>query len=315
MSLGRFLSRLMRESINRHSTPSTELIKVRDVVQYHIPRRWLFPDADHWLNENPWWPDFQIRLLRNDPATLRYGGTHEPVAATMPWRCLEPPMYHLSCLVASIAARRTKAQLYDRDITGMISPAGGPFNEVLQIPEQYATRRPLPVPEADRAWIHEALDAKLMAVGGVAPSFPVVPPEQIDAHSPMLLNVEADAYRARLQVIDRDTRFALNVPRTLVVRVENCGPETWRWGWQRRGIRLSYHWWTLDGQPLTFDGVRTPLPADIRPGESVLVATNVIPPAATGRYLLDIDLVHEEVRWFNCPVRLDVQVVERWQRF
>ena len=100
----------------------------------------------------------------------------------------------------------------------------------------------------------------------------------------------------------------------MVIRVHNMGQTTWRWGWYRHGIHLSYHWWTLDGNLLVFDGPRTPLPADIRPGESSLMAINVAPRRAAGRYLLDIDLLQEEVRWFECAARTEVQVVERWHR-
>jgi hypothetical protein len=148
------------------------LMSARDIVQYHVPRRWLFPDADHWLEESPWWPDHQIRLLRNDPATSRYGGTHEPMLPTLPWRCLEDPIYHLNCLVWNIAARRAKVRLYDAERPGMISPGGGPFNEVLQIPEQHTTLRPVEVPAEDRAWIETVLAARPAAACGPAPSTP-----------------------------------------------------------------------------------------------------------------------------------------------
>jgi len=43
------------------------LVGRRDVLQYHIPRRWLFPDASGWLNELPWFPDYQTGWFATTP--------------------------------------------------------------------------------------------------------------------------------------------------------------------------------------------------------------------------------------------------------
>ena len=52
------------------------LLARRDRIQYWLPRRWCYPDAGHWLDEKPWAPDHQARLVRNDPATLAFPGPH-----------------------------------------------------------------------------------------------------------------------------------------------------------------------------------------------------------------------------------------------
>jgi hypothetical protein len=114
--------------------------------------------------------------------------------------------------------------------------------------------------------------------------------------------------------MERDTRFAPGVPRFLLVRIENLGDAAWPWGWRHQGIHLSYHWWNSDGSPIVHDGRRTPLPSTLFPGESLTVAADIAPPVTSGRYVLEIDLVHEAVRWFRCSTRLEVAVVERWQR-
>jgi hypothetical protein len=115
-------------------------------------------------------------------------------------------------------------------------------------------------------------------------------------------------------VLDRDTRFAPGVARYVLVRVENLGCAVWPWGLSCPAIRLGYHWWSLDGRQVVSDGRRTLLPSTMRPGESLIVAADVMPPAAAGRYVLEVDLVHEMVRWFDCSARLEVQVADRWQR-
>ena len=44
-----------------------ELIQARDVTHYWLPRRWLYPTADRYLDAPAWRPDYQPRLVLNDP--------------------------------------------------------------------------------------------------------------------------------------------------------------------------------------------------------------------------------------------------------
>jgi hypothetical protein len=288
-----------------------ELVSSHEVLQYWFPRRWLFPDADHWLEETPWWPDFQIRLVRNDPAVTCYGSTHDPIAWALPRGLLEEPLYHLSPLVSTIAERRAKCRRYDAERPGMISPAGGPFNETLQIPEQYAVLEPVPVPDGDRPWIAAALagGTSLSTAGKTGADVPLVDAAEIDAFSADRV-FDDEAYRARIVVLDRDTRFAPGVTRYLLVRIENHGNATWPWGFQQPWVRVSYHWYRLDGTLLS-EGIRTFLPRTLRPGDSVIVWVEIAPPREPDQYVLDLDLVHELVRWFDCSTRLEVAVASR----
>lgn len=47
------------------------------------------------------------------------------------------------------------------------------------------------------------------------------------------------------------------------------------------------------------DGLRTPLPQDVRPNESQICAAQVRSPKESGNYLLEISLVQEQVAWFS----------------
>ena len=55
--------------------------------------------------------------------------------------------------------------------------------------------------------------------------------------------------------------------------------------------------------------LRTPLPADLRPGERCLVPVHVVAPAEPGAYTLRLDLVHDDVRWFGGHVAVAVEVL------
>jgi hypothetical protein len=66
------------------------------IRQYRIPRRWLYPDPLRWIDEVPWWPDFQIRLVRNEPSLRFTGDVHTSADPAFPARYLEAPHYHLA---------------------------------------------------------------------------------------------------------------------------------------------------------------------------------------------------------------------------
>src|SRR3954447_15083283 len=80
---------------------------------------------------------------------------------------------------------------------------------------------------------------------------------------------------------------------TVTVEVENAG--TIRWG---DSIRLAYHWLDDRGNPIVWDGIRTPLPG-LAPGEATTVDARVRGPIPPGRYRFALDLVAEHRAWFS----------------
>ena len=93
------------------------------------------------------------------------------------------------------------------------------------------------------------------------------------------------------------------------MRITNEGSHVWPPG--TRGvpeIRASYRWRTSDGAIVVDGGLRTPFPHALGPGETALVPVDVTAPSDPGRYVLELDLVHEHVRWFESGVSLAVEV-------
>jgi hypothetical protein len=88
---------------------------------------------------------------------------------------------------------------------------------------------------------------------------------------------------------------------TVSVTLQNTG----NWTWPAMGsnpVRLGYRWLTTDGRqvPVTlWDDIRTPLPFDVAPGQSVTVNANVAAPRLLGPVQLHFDLVEEMVTWFS----------------
>jgi hypothetical protein len=83
------------------------------------------------------------------------------------------------------------------------------------------------------------------------------------------------------------------------VDVRNAGERPWPAA-GGKPIALSYHWRDdTSGELAVFDGLRTRLPRDIAPGETVRLRAAVRAPDEPGRYRLQLELVHEHTTWFS----------------
>ena len=85
------------------------------------------------------------------------------------------------------------------------------------------------------------------------------------------------------------------------ITVKNVSKVTWPSKPDERGryaVNLSYHWLDQKGSTVVFDGLRTPLPRDLKPGEAVDLKAQIQAPAKPGRYTLEVTLVQERAAWF-----------------
>ena len=62
------------------------------------------------------------------------------------------------------------------------------------------------------------------------------------------------------------------------VELENAGSAAWR-----SAVRLSYHWLDELGNAIVWDGLRTPLAADVAPGQTVRATLRLRGPIPPGR--------------------------------
>jgi cell division septation protein DedD len=85
------------------------------------------------------------------------------------------------------------------------------------------------------------------------------------------------------------------------IAVKNISPVTWPSkpdNKNRYAVNLSYHWLNQKGAAVVFDGLRTPLPRDLKSGESASLKAAIQAPAKPGRYILEVTLVQESSAWF-----------------
>jgi hypothetical protein len=81
------------------------------------------------------------------------------------------------------------------------------------------------------------------------------------------------------------------------VEVENAGSAPWRTRGHEDGLFLSYHWLDERGNPIFWDGLRTPLDRVVQPGETLRQPLAIRAPIPPGRYRLAVDLVEEHRFW------------------
>ena len=301
-----------------------DLVGARDVTHFWLPCRWLYPDAGRYLAEPPWAPDYQLRLMVNDERLVRFPGVdHWTFAPTGPGRYLDLALYHANLVLLSRAEREARAakqaaQSPEKRVTG------GEINAVYYLPERRKGARTERVPADDRRLVDAVLRSGGAGESREPPREPAavrrVTREEIDRLWTARPLDDAD-YEIALRTADEPFPMSAGEQRTFDVLVENAGGARFDWGPDAQPpVFASYHWRTPSGEVVEYDGIRTPLPASLPPGASQVVPVHVLAPAEPGTYELELDLVHEGVRWFERGPRITVEVVatdeeiEAWSR-
>jgi hypothetical protein len=294
-----------------------DMLASQQAQQFWISVAWLFPDADRVLASMPWSQGFINRLVRND-GTLRIRGLQHLLAEPVtPCEYIEEPLYHLDLLITDEERRRDKVVRYESMRPRLLAPGGGRINEAFYLPELHDSLEFHPVPGEDRESIARALDGLSGRAldGSSAPAskvpgknVPFVSLEEIDRMWEGR-TVRPDAYRASIEPRESALSLAPSERRHVFFRVRNEGSERWPASLDESPqIRLSYRWLNPDGSIHTPEGPRSAFPRVVAPGECILAPLHVDAPEAIGDYLLEVDVVHEDVRWFDCACRVTARV-------
>ena len=78
------------------------------------------------------------------------------------------------------------------------------------------------------------------------------------------------------------------------------------------GFCMSYHWLDAGKNTCIFEGIRSPLPRDIRPGEEITVAMEIRTPPKTGLHYIQICPLQELVSWNEAQSAIfEVDIVKK----
>lgn len=108
----------------------------------------------------------------------------------------------------------------------------------------------------------------------------------------------ADVYRLEWLGGQPPSAWRANRLVRIPAKLRNTSSETWPARGATR-VALAYHWLDPQGQPVIYEGLRTSLPRDVAPGESVEVELEVATPKRAGDYLLEFDALRERLAWFS----------------
>ncbi len=64
-------------------------------------------------------------------------------------------------------------------------------------------------------------------------------------------------------------------------------------------INLAYHWLKKNGEKVIHDGIRSAIPRNLNPSDKVEISAKVKAPNVPGEYIVEFDMVQEQVAWFG----------------
>jgi hypothetical protein len=85
---------------------------------------------------------------------------------------------------------------------------------------------------------------------------------------------------------------------TVPVKVTNEGGRSWT-NDGAHFFALAYHLVDEGGDPVTYEGERTPLPQPVATGEEVKLQGQILAPLQPGIYSVEWDMIQDEVTWFS----------------
>jgi len=132
------------------------------------------------------------------------------------------------------------------------------------------------------------------------------PSEQIAAQSASLaaipppLSANAPPYRIEWDTMTLPSRMMVGAVIEVQITLKNSGSLVWSMA-DTHPFRLGYHYYRNTSQLTipTDRALRTELPQDVAPGQSITQTMRIALPQEPGNYTLEIDLSHEGITWFK----------------
>ncbi|MDB5082742.1 MAG: hypothetical protein JWP00_4666 [Chloroflexi bacterium] len=105
-------------------------------------------------------------------------------------------------------------------------------------------------------------------------------------------------YKASFSDVRLPARLSKNLVTWGSVTIQNTSGNIWPGG-LTSGVRLAYHWLDASGKMVTHEGIRSLFNSSIFPGQKQQVRFQLMTPLVPGNYILELDLLNENVAWFG----------------
>jgi hypothetical protein len=110
------------------------------------------------------------------------------------------------------------------------------------------------------------------------------------------------AYKASITPANPPPTLRAGEKAAINVKVKNAGNGVWPAQGQgsKYKVDLANHWLDSKGvAEVVGDDGRAALPHDLKPGDEAELVLTVKAPKSSGDYVLELDMVHEDVTWFK----------------
>jgi hypothetical protein len=246
------------------------LMETRRLTHYYVPRRWLVDDGAAYLSNSPWYPDHQLRLIRNIPSIVQpIVSIHRPRKIDGEVQYLaDLNIYHWNFILNGRAFRERRAAESRELDPGTPVDAFYLYEDYYNQQEPYNDRpfrKGSPPISGDLGHSEYCVDIFI---------------RQTPARF-----VASETYAVEIEVVNRSTR-------TLEPELPYREP---------RNMSFSHHWYQdREGESVVYEygASRCPLSTAIPVGNSHRALVNVRMPALPGDYLLRFDMVEEFKAWF-----------------
>jgi hypothetical protein len=242
-----------------------------------FPRKWLVgTEPLEYLHGSPWYPDWQLRLFRNDRRRVWHPGVlHSGYRVVGSGRREDrTAILHYEPLVLTPEARTAKIAYYRQH--GSDGRSETPYRSTA------AERRVVRPGVRQAASSTSRPSRRRSVVDGVAEVPPATPVP----------------WRAELSASMEPTAAA-GATACAEVTARNPGPLAWEPASEWPQLHLSYHLRSTGGDVRLFDGARFILPHTVEPGDTVRFLIDWPAPPDPGDFLVEWDLVVEGEAWFG----------------
>ena len=269
------------ESIEpRFDTIVSDLLVDPLVSHYWFPRKWVVSlDPCEYLHAKPWYPDWQLRLFRNDPSMI-----WKPARPHTGYHILGPSCHEERAAILHFEPIWCTPEARQRKLAGYRQAGAQPETEMQFTPAAAdVPRRP----------------AELRAVPQPRPR---TVPSQFDPTVHELELPGRAPWRSEILSVEMPGKAACGASILVEARVRNTGQMSWAphmGAYRSTQLNLSYHLLDRSGRMVQWDGQRYHMPRLVPPGDEVTFICSFRAPDRAGEYAIEWDLVSEHECWFR----------------
>jgi hypothetical protein len=244
-----------------------QILETTQFTHFWVPRRWTAPSG-RYINCGPWWPDFQLRLFRNNlEGTTLPTRLHDVIRVPGPGASFQNlTLYHHVLWLCPRKVREDKVRYYEQ-----VRPGEG-------LGHYYLYEDHAPSEAALPATEKLEVNREILRMNRLSP----------EDMSNISLKVNSVPKAVRIS-----EWFWLDA-KVINETSENLHPHP------PLGVYLAYHWiYKINRRMAMFEGHRTGLFPFAPANTTIDWRMSVMAPNEPGEYILQITMIQEGVGWFE----------------